>query len=354
LRFKPARAGRPDSIRRRGYVLAAAVYAATGTLPGVTVPAPGASGPPEVSPAEARSFLDAKYGAVREVSEAGRGEWSVAYAFEAGGRQLVARFGRLREDFEKDRIAALFASPALPVPAILEIGETAGTYYAISELVRGAFLEQLDAAGMRRALPALFAALDAARTVDISRYSGYGMFGVDGIAPHPTWRSALLAIAADHPSGRIAGWRRRLEEHLSGARAFDRAYNLLEQSVAACPDERHLLHGDLLNRNVFVQGELIAGVIDWGCGAYGDFLYDVAQLTFWRPWYTAWREVDIAAEAQRHYSAIGLDVPGFAERLRCCELSIGLDACAYQAYLGRWDDLAWTVRRLERAIERAA
>ena len=56
----------------------------------------------------------------------------------------------------------------------------------------------------------------------------------------------------------------------------------------------------------------------------GDFLYDLAWLCFWQPWYPAWQRIDFEQEARRHYDAIGLDVPHFEERLCCCQLHIGL------------------------------
>ena len=78
---------------------------------------------------------------------------------------------------------------------------------------------------------------------------------------------------------------------------------------------------------------------------YGDFLYDLAWLCFWQPWYPAWQRLDFPEEATRHYAAIGLDVPHFEERLRCCQIHIGLAGQAYMAYAGNWTDLPETAQR---------
>ena len=78
----------------------------------------------------------------------------------------------------------------------------------------------------------------------------------------------------------------------------------------------------------------------------GDFLYDLAWLCFWQPWYPAWQRIDFVQEARRHYAAIGLTVPCFDERLRCCQLRIGLAGMAYQAYAGDWGNLDATARRV--------
>jgi hygromycin-B 4-O-kinase len=78
---------------------------------------------------------------------------------------------------------------------------------------------------------------------------------------------------------------------------------------------------------------------------YGDFLYDIAWFAFWSPWYRAWRGIDFAREAERHYQDIGLEAPYFAERMRCCQIHIGLAAQAYNAYKERWAALEETARR---------
>ncbi len=77
-----------------------------------------------------------------------------------------------------------------------------------------------------------------------------------------------------------------------------------------------------------------------GSSLYGDFLYDLAKLLFYQPWYPAWRNIAFAAEARAHYEAIGLAVPNFADRLLCYALRIGLADMAYSAFRKRWDQLA--------------
>ena len=106
----------------------------------------------------AARFLAGRYGAgVEAVAELGAGDWSRAFSFRLDGRDLVARFGRHVEDFLKDRKAMGFARPGLPVPAVLDVGESApGLFYAISERRFGVFLEAID---FRRAVEAHYAAV---------------------------------------------------------------------------------------------------------------------------------------------------------------------------------------------------
>ena len=292
------------------------------------------------------AFLAAQMGGeIAGVERIARGEWSRAYFFRHRDRAYVVRFGAHLEDFAKDRLAAGFRAPALPVPAVLAVGEAFGGYYAISERLYGAYIDGASGAQMRALLPALFAALDAMRLVDLTGTTGYGGWGADGNAPFADWRTALLDVGQDRPADRIAGWRAALAASPTGAAPFDEAYEQLRALAAYSPPERHLIHSDLLHYNVLVAGDRITGVFDWGCGLYGDFLYDLAWFCFWAPWFPAWNGIDFRREALRHYAASGLAVPHFEARLRACQLHIGLGGQAYQAFKGYWDDLEATARR---------
>jgi hygromycin-B 4-O-kinase len=289
---------------------------------------------------DVEAFLAARFGGdAGGVVPLGMGVWSQAFAFRRAGYDYVIRFGAHQEDFAKDRLAARYASPALPIPRVVELGEAFGGYYAISERVFGTYIDDAGEAQMRALLPSLFAALDAVRLADLSGTTGYGGWDADGTAPYPSWRDALLDVASDRPTDRIHGWRERLAASAVGVGPFDEAYRHLVALADSAPERRHLIHSDLLHYNVLVEDDRITGVLDWGCGMYGDLLYDLAWLCFWQPWYPAWRGIDFQAEARHHYAAIGLDVPHFVERLCCCQIHIGLAGQAYQAYAGDWSDL---------------
>ena len=291
---------------------------------------------PMFDPTAATTFLTTHYGArASTVAEIGRGEWAIAYAFTLEGAACVARFAAQSDDFEKDRIAAAHVAPALPIPRILEIGEAPGGFFAISERAYGEHLDALDEAGMRAALPSLFAAYDAARLADLSATTGYGGFDATGNAPYATWPDALLTMVGDGPASRIRGWRERLAAYPSAQAAFDEASTTLRDLVAVCPADRHLVHSDPFNRNILIAGDKVTAMLDWGCGLYGDFLYDLAHYTFSTCWFPAFRNIDFATEAERHYNTIGLTVPNLRDRLRCYEIHISLDALAYNAYCQR-------------------
>ncbi len=297
---------------------------------------------------EAEAFLREHFGAdVQHVQEVGRGEWSVAFAYRLAGRDFVARFGFFDEDFPKDRIVAHYTSERVPIPQIEEIGPHKNGFFALSERACGNFLDQLDEQAMRAVLPNLLATLDAIREIELRDTGGFGLWDARGIAHHASWREALLDVVNDRPGQRIHGWRRSLEEVPEKRACFEQVAAFFATKVHLCPEEQHLIHNDLLNRNIFVDTQRITALLDWGDARYGDSLYDIAHLLYWWPWFSQWRNIDLLGEVERHYQTKKVDFPNFHERLQCYQLHIGLDSMAYHSYTKRWDRFAWSAQRTD-------
>ena len=295
---------------------------------------------PGITLAEAEDFLHDLLGPhVSRVRPLRQGGWSNAYAFDLDDKSCVARFSAWRDDFANDRYAMRWNSPALPVPAVTHIGEAPGGYCAISRFIAGRPLDDLSATEMRNTLPALFAMLDALRTADLTGTTGFGGWTDNGTAPFGSWGDFLLSVDADTPDRRTYGWKAALAASPTGIVRFEEAYAVLERLVERIPSPRHLIHSDLLNYNLMVDPPWVTGVLDWGCGQFGDFLLDVAWLANYWWYYPAWQEIDFLAEYQRHAERIGLELPQFEERILACRLRIGLDDQAYLTYMRDWDEL---------------
>ena len=291
-----------------------------------------------------RDFLRHRFGSSARITVMRPGEWSVVYSVLTADADLVARFSAYDEDFEKDAYAARYSSPALPIPPIIEWGPVLGGFYAIAQRIGGEHIDGLDETRMRRLLPGLFAAMDAMREVDLSRSSGFGGWRADGRTTHPSWRAWLLGFFNEPATRGAPGWRELLEYSPTSVAIFEEGYARLVEMAEEVPEERTLFHDDLINRNVLVDGDRISAVLDWGSSKYGDFIFDIANLVFYRPWFPAWGRIDFAAEARAHYAAIGLEVPRLAERLACYTLRIALDGMAYSAFRKRWHEVELRAR----------
>ena len=292
------------------------------------------------------SYLDTE---PSEVALIGEGAWSRCFGFRRGDAELVIRFGNYIDDFRKDQLASAYATPGLPIPEVLDVGQAFDCYFAISRRAHGVPLESLSSTKWLAVVPSVVSALEAMRTTDLSSTSGVGGWGVEGRAPRASWSSHLLAVGEDTPNQRTHGWRKRLSASPSGAAAFTWGFGLLK-NVAKDSVPRCLVHCDLINRNVLVNDDRISAVFDWGCSLYGDHLYDLAWFEFWAPWLPQLNMHQLKSEVERRWREVGYAPEDRESRLMACYLHIGLDHLAYNAHLGDWSTLAATAERMRALV----
>jgi hygromycin-B 4-O-kinase len=296
---------------------------------------------------QAKQFLSARY-SPEQVAHLGAGEWSSAFVFDHHGRRLVARFGRHLEDFRKDQVAATSFGASLPIPPVLEIGEAfSGYFYAISEWAGGDPIDRLSEPVLRAAQPLLLDALDRIRSAPPPTGAGFGWWSSRGTAAHDSWREALLGIAEDEESPRLAGWRTFLRSRAECSRVFDTAAARLAELAGSCPDAvRCVIHADLTAGNVLFREGSVSAVFDWGNSLVGDFLYDVAWLVFWSPWHPGLDAGWIISETRRRCAESGFDLSNWTERLHACQLHMALDSMAYNAFRRNELHMGRTIERL--------
>jgi hygromycin-B 4-O-kinase len=305
-------------------------------------------GPHAPDVAGARELLEARLGAVDGVEVVGEGMWSRAFGFVHDGRELVARFGDHVDDYEKDRRAAAWSSPRLPVPRVLDIVRWHDGWCCVAERAHGDVLEQLDAAGWRAVLPSLLDVYDALRAIDVRATTGWGGWDESGHAALHSWAEFLLLVGLDDPTRRTHGWRDKLHSSPVGDVAFTEGERALRALAASLPPfDRAVVHADLINRNVLVDTAAgrITAVFDWGCSIYGDFLYELAWMQFWEPWYPAMSDADVVGTITRHLTAREGHARAFDDRLRACLVHIGLDHIAYNAWTEDLDTLRLVIDR---------
>lgn len=301
---------------------------------------PRTTSAPGVSLQQATTWLEGHLGhAVSPLRTLRAGGWSNAYAYHDGDASFVVRFSLYRDDFEKDAFAMRWQAPHLPIPHVTHIGEAPSGYAAISRLVPGHSFDDLSANDLTTALPSLLAMLDALRTADVTTTKGYGGWDRTGNAPAATWADHLRQCATDEPTRRNHGWRAQLANSPVGIDRFDETFACLTELLPTLPNERYLIHSDLMNHNVLVNHHRISGVIDWGCGLYGDYLYDAAWIINYWPWRPAWNGIDIAAIIRQHLHENGVDTSDIHRRIHAYRLHMYLDDQAYQTYMRDWAEV---------------
>ena len=104
----------------------------------------------EIDEGEVQNFLAEHLGPdVGSVELVGEGAWSRCFGFSHRDRDLVIRVGKFVEDFEKDRRAARFSSPALRSRGDRG-GIPHGGFFAISSRAYGEPLESSPRRSGRR------------------------------------------------------------------------------------------------------------------------------------------------------------------------------------------------------------
>jgi hypothetical protein len=164
----------------------------------------------------------------------------------------VVRFGPETSWYEADRMAMAFVGPDLPVPEVREVGYTpSGRAYAISVRHPRRFLENtpVDQAGaiaatLTRLLVALYR-VPAGPDAPVVWHHG--------AAPTASWREYLLDGLVDDPGKLVHGWSAALAADPGLAALSQAVTERVRTLVAACPERRDLVHGDLLHGNVLVS-----------------------------------------------------------------------------------------------------
>lgn len=289
---------------------------------------------PEEDAARVRALVREQFGSeVADVRPLSGGEFSRAFAFTAAGRAYVVRvsaFAHAAEAFAKDDYAwRHFASPALPIPRVVTIGQSGDGHYAISERVVGGRLEALPRAARRALLPATLDTFDAIARADVRASRGYGSWDREGNGEVPSWHDFLVAAIENKTEGFYQNWHALFRDSFLERDVYETVYRRMLQLTEYCPEERALLHCDYHFDNVLTDGQRITGVIDWGNACYGDPLYDVAWLGRW--WSISQGDRDAAALLRARHGA----APYYDERVACYECHFGLDDLRFYAKTGR-------------------
>ncbi len=303
--------------------------------------------PKNIQIEQAIEFLTEHFGKdVTNVEVVGKGLWSQSFFFRRANIDYVLRFGNEGESYEKDRIASKYSSNKLPIPAITEIGTALGLHFAISERASGTMIDELGQSEMEKIIPAILEMLDALREADISKTTGYGHWNKNEEGQYSSWRDFLLLVGIDDPRSKIHGWRAHLESSPQGIEFFNQISHKLKILAEKSYEYRHLIHTDLLHFNVLAKNNKISAVIDWGNAMYGDFLYDLANFTFWAPLHPAIRKIDWKTKAKQYFIEKGIEIQDFEKRLCICELHIGLAGMAWNAHNKNWKELEATTNRI--------
>lgn len=253
------------------------------------------------------------------------GEVSQAFRFKTSEGSFVIRVNKDSRSFYKDQYAfEHFADSEIPIPKIIKIGQIDDVYhFAISVKAEGKHITELTEEEYNKTLPNLLSIMDKIHSISVDSYSGFGKWNLDGVAHHDTWKDFIVSVKEYPESGNF------FETTFLEKDVWQKLYSKMEELMDFCPEERFLVHGDYGNNNAVSEGGKVTGVFDWSESSYGDFLYDIAWLTFWL------KKPERIKQIEDYYRA--KNIPNFEKRLLCYKLRIGLSSISFYAYSNQKD-----------------
>jgi hygromycin-B 4-O-kinase len=253
------------------------------------------------------------------------GEMSQAFSFQISKGNFIIRVNTSSRSFYKDQKAfEIFGNKGIPIPKIIKIGQIDDVYhFAISEKAEGKHITSLTEEEYTKTLSSLLKIMDDIHALDIKSTKGFGKWNLEGNGIHDTWKEFILAVN-EFPNKENLFETSFLEKDV-----WVEVYSKIEKLSEFCPEERFLVHGDYGNNNAVSDGKRVTGVFDWADSLYGDYLYDIAWITFWL------KKTERIKEIEDYYKA--KNITNFKERLLCYKLRIGLSSLSFYAYSNQKD-----------------
>lgn len=262
-------------------------------------------------------FLKSNFASdIQSLTNIKEGETAQAFSFSSKKSDFIVRIHSRKHGFEKDEYAHIhFSSKNLPIPKTFKIGKLNDKFfYSITQKSKGKIIDHFKKEEVQKFMPELINTLHSIHNVNIGK-TKFGDWEIDGRANEESWNDSLL----------------KLVERYDNYKNEDTDNVLLEEDVVKqilirykklipyCPNISHLVHGDYGFNNLLSDGKKITGVIDWDLSKYGDFLWDVAWLSFWET------KIDYAGIFLKYYKEKKIPVPNFDKRILCCKLNFRAD-----------------------------
>jgi hygromycin-B 4-O-kinase len=233
---------------------------------------------PSLSELMIRAALQERWGEVSAFGKLAEGLDSQAYGFRHDDADLVARINRSARGFGKDAfVHRRFAGPTLPVPEIIEIAQLDdGHVICVSRRAPGVRVHDLAPAELAGVTGPIAEVLAAIAASDLAGTEGFGRFDAHGAGPFNTWRDFLTSVADPQQFN----WKET--GPAVDMAVVSAAIGLVGALAERCPKLRCLVHGDFGSYNLMTDRRRITAVIDWDRALFGDPLYEIANLLFWR------------------------------------------------------------------------
>ncbi len=280
----------------------------------------------EIAPDKLTIFLKDNFSNDSKIiSEFTGNEVTRAFLFSSKKKEYVIRVDSSIESFGKDNYAyGHFASRKIIIPETVASGKIEeGLFFSITRKLQGISLDKLTDGEFKIALPEICSVLERIHSIDISKTSGYGEWGLSGNAPYKSWNDFLLSVK----DSVYFNWNNLFKEGIMEKDLFDKAYGKMVDLSIYSTRERYLVHGDYGFNNILIDKGKVSGVLDWAMSRYGDFVFDISWLALWE------YRVDYGEIFKEYHK--GKDLANYDKRVLC---NIMHAAITSMGFLAKWGD----------------
>ena len=249
------------------------------------------------------------------------------FSFRVGKTDYILRFTQSNMgSYQKELfVSQNLVAANVPIPDIVKTGSVGELFYAISKKMPGRELNTLSKDEYFQTLPSHAETLCGIHQTDICQQPGYGDLDENGVGNHPSWEAWLLSVNQENPEDFYGMWHTMFENTFLDRPFFELVYDHMADLFQFLPQKRYLVHGDYGYNNVLAENGQITAVLDWEHARYGDFVYDIAWISFWR------QEYNLPEYFKSYYAEQGMDVTHFEQRLACYTCYMGLDGMRFFA-----------------------
>lgn len=204
------------------------------------------------------------------------GEFSQAFFLDVNDLNLILRLNsHTNLGFQKEQIVNL-EDQNIPTPKIHEIGNfDEKTYYCMSEMIEGKALRDVSDQENIATFPDLFLHMNKIHLSTIDG-QGYGKWDANKLGKYSSWEEQMIEYME------LDSWVTLSEKckflQIDVLESLKNEFYTLNKFLK---NYSYFLHGDFGRSNILVKNRKITGIIDWSEAMFGDFLWDLAWLSFW-------------------------------------------------------------------------
>ena len=265
------------------------------------------------------------------------GEISQAFSFSESSSQFVIKVRKIRKRFRKDdpfgkeiTVAKIMKEQELivPIPRTVKYGvlkeiNSEKYIFSIIEKAPGNFIHLFPSEKALLVDNPLIENLHQIHLVDISKTQGYGNWQEWKEAPFNSMREHIVDVIERQK----IYTNKKFSSGIFEIDLYTKGSKKLRDLSRFCSPERRLVHADYGYDNVLSDDKgNITAVYDWEHSLFGDFVYDIAWLDFWR-----FRPENTYSNLyyEKYKDSERLDFKNYTERLHCYRLYIGMTAAGF-------------------------